>query len=181
MTKLPHSRKIEEYGLSADSDERLISFLIKVIHQSARLLAILMTFVIVWGILDVLWILITKLREPPYFLLNINDILATFGAFLAVLIAIEIFANITMYLRDDIIHVRLVLATALMAIARKVIIFDYSKHTAGQILATAAVILALGVTFWLLTRRNGVDLKSEPEDQSSGTDSGSTCPGRRSG
>ena len=40
-----------------------------------------------------------------YYLLNINDILATFGAFMAVLIAIEIFENIVMYLRNNFIQV----------------------------------------------------------------------------
>lgn len=46
--------------------------------------------------------------------------LATFGAFIAVLIAIEILVNITAYLRNDVIQVKIVIATALMAIARKV-------------------------------------------------------------
>lgn len=45
-----------------------------------------------------------------------SDILATFGAFMAVLIAIEIFINIIIYLREDVIHVKIVMATALMAI-----------------------------------------------------------------
>lgn len=59
------------------------------------------------------------------FKFEIGDILQTFGAFMAVLIAIEIFINITLYLRTDVIPVKLVVATALMAICRKVIIFDY--------------------------------------------------------
>jgi uncharacterized membrane protein (DUF373 family) len=86
-------------------------------------------------------------------LLQINDILATFGAFLAVLIAIEIFINISMYLSTDVIPVRLVIATALMAIARKVIIFDFERITPPYIYGTAAVVLALGITYWLITKR----------------------------
>ncbi len=43
------------------------------------------------------------------------------------MIAIEIFINITVYLREDVIHVKIVMATALMAIARKVIILDLEK------------------------------------------------------
>ncbi|WP_235894068.1 phosphate-starvation-inducible PsiE family protein, partial [Oceanidesulfovibrio indonesiensis] len=81
--------------------------------------AFLMVFVILWGILDVIWVLYNKLSTPPYFLLNINDILATFGAFMAVLIAIEILENIVMYLERDIINLRLVLDTDVMAAARK--------------------------------------------------------------
>ncbi len=66
------------------------------------------------------------------------------GAFMAVLIAIEIFVNIVSYLREDLIHVRIVLATALMAVARKVIILDYSPHR-QYIYATAAVVAAMAL------------------------------------
>ncbi len=131
-------------------DEPLILFLQKIIHFSVRLLAILMTFVIFWGVFDVIWELYQRLREPPFMLLDISDILATFGAFLAVLIAIEIFINITVYLKEEVIHVKIVLATALMAIARKVIIFDYTELSANYIYATAAVVLALSVGYWLV-------------------------------
>ena len=40
-----------------------------------------------------------------------NDILFSFGTLLVVLIAIEIFVNITLYLKEDVIHVKLVIAT----------------------------------------------------------------------
>jgi uncharacterized membrane protein (DUF373 family) len=38
-----------------------------------------------------------------------------------------------------------------MAISRKVIIFDYKELTPMYILATAAVVLALGITYWLVS------------------------------
>ena len=90
------------------TDEPLIIFLQKIIHFSVRLLAILMTFVIIWGVGDVVYELYKSLIRPPFMLLNINDILATFGAFMAVLIAIEIFINITVYLEEDVIHIKIV-------------------------------------------------------------------------
>ena len=104
-------------------------FLHKIIRVAVKVLAVLMVAVIVWGIGDVVYVLYQRLLEPPFLLLSIGDILATFGAFLAVLIAIEIFINITLYLKTDVIPVRLVVATALMAISRKVIIFDFDKIT----------------------------------------------------
>ncbi|MCA9400052.1 MAG: phosphate-starvation-inducible PsiE family protein [Candidatus Omnitrophica bacterium] len=132
------------------ADEPLILFLQKVIHFSVRLLAILMTFVIFWGVFDVIWELYQRLMQPPIMLLDISDILATFGAFLAVLIAIEIFINITIYLKEEVIHVKIVLATALMAIARKVIIFDFKELEPSYIFATAAVVLSLSIGYWLV-------------------------------
>lgn len=134
------------------TEDPLICFLHKVIRFAVRIMAVLMVLIILWGIGDIVWVLYQRLQVEPYFLLNINDILTTFGAFMAVLIAIEIFQNITLYLRDDIIHVNIVLATALMAIARKVIVFDFNALSPEYIWATAAVILALGVTYWLVVR-----------------------------
>jgi uncharacterized membrane protein (DUF373 family) len=74
---------------------------------------------------------------------------------MAVLIAIEIFVNITIYLRDDIIHVKIVMATALMAIARKVIIMDITKIETLEIFAIASVILALSIGYWLVIISHG--------------------------
>ncbi len=84
---------------------------------------------------------------------SISDILATFGAFLAVLIAIEIFQNITLYLKTDVFPVKLVVATALMGISRKVIIFDFKEIGRPFLIGTAAVVLALGITYWLISRK----------------------------
>lgn len=127
----------------------------KVIQFAVKILAFLMVLVILWGIGDVIYVLYQRLMDPPIFLLNINDILATFGAFLAVLIAIEIYVNIKMYLSSSAIPVRLVVATALMAISRKVIIFDFEELRPEYIYGVAAVILALGITYWLITKKSG--------------------------
>ena len=140
-------------GTNAPKDP-LMENLNRVIRFSVKILAVLMTFVILWGVGDVIWVLYQRLVKPPFLLLNISDILVTFGAFMAVLIAIEIHINITMYLQDDCIHVKLVLATALMAIARKVIVFDFKEMNPEYIWATAAVVLALGVTYWLISARS---------------------------
>jgi len=130
----------------------LIRWLSRVIHGSVRAFAIMMTAIIVLGVVDVGWTLYQKLLEPPRFILTISDILATFGAFMAVLIAIEIFENITLYLRNDVIHVKIVMATALMAIARKVIILDYNEVSAAYVWGTAGVVLATSIGYWLVVR-----------------------------
>lgn len=145
-------RESDDHFSEAHKDP-VIALLHKVIRQTVRVLAVLMVFVILWGIGDVVWILYEKLTTPPYFLLNINDIFSTFGAFLAVLIAIEIFVNITLYLRDDVIHVKLVVATALMAISRKVIVLDYASVEPGYVYATGVTVLALGITYWLVATK----------------------------
>ncbi|WP_425083695.1 phosphate-starvation-inducible PsiE family protein [Ruegeria profundi] len=121
-----------------------------VIRFAVRILAVMMVLVILLGVLDVAWTLYQKLINQPVFILTISEILSTFGAFMAVLIAIEIFVNITIYLRDDVIHVKIVVATALMAVARKVIILDTEKTSGLDLVGLALLVVACSLAYWLV-------------------------------
>lgn len=131
-------------------DDRFLWLLRSIIHYSLKTLGLLMIVVIISGVIDVAWTIYQRLVAPPVFILTIGDVLATFGAFMVVLIAIEIFQNIILYLRDDVIHVKIVISTALMAIARKVIILDYDTLEPMHIWATGLVLIATGVTYYLI-------------------------------
>ncbi|MEK9630203.1 MAG: phosphate-starvation-inducible PsiE family protein [Nitrospinota bacterium] len=158
--RVEQSKRQKHEELSLDEEDNLLSILHRIIRSSVKLLSILMVMIILWGIADVIYTVYNNLFIPAFTTLTINHIVSTFGAFLAVLIAIEIFINITLYIRKDIIHIKLVIATALMAIARKVIIFDFKQITPAYIYGTASVILALGLTYWLIeknTKENSED------------------------
>ena len=141
--------------LSSGEHDPLIKGLARIIRLAVRVMAVLMTAVIVLGVVDVAWTLHQKAMAPPRYILTISDILGVFGAFMAVLIAIEIFVNITIYLRESVIHVKIVVATALMAIARKVIILDFEETAPEYVWATAAVVLAMSIAYWLVVRPSG--------------------------
>lgn len=140
--------------LPEDHTDPLLKVLHRAIKFAIRILAVLMVLVIFWSIADVIYVLYTKLVSPPYFLLDVEDILQTFAAFMLVLIAVEIFINIRLYLGSNIIPVELVIATALMAVARKVIVLDLKAVSADQIIGLALVTLALGVSYWLVKQTN---------------------------
>lgn len=92
--------------------------------------------------------------------------LATFGAFMAVLIAIEIFINITIYLREDVIHVKIVIATALMAVARKIIILDLDAIAAPYLWGLASVVFAMSIAYWIVAANAaflGMERRSDPQ------------------
>ena len=140
--------------LPEDHSDPLLKVLHRAIKFAIRILAVLMVLVIFWSIADVVYVLYNKLTSPPYFLLDIEDILQTFGAFMVVLIAVEIFINIRLYLGSNIIPVELVIATALMAVARKVIVLDLKLVTSEQIVGLALVTLALGISYWLVKQKH---------------------------
>jgi len=122
-----------------------------------------MIIVIIFGVIDVGWTIYQRFVAEPRFILTMGDVLATFGAFMVVLIAIEIFQNIVLYLRDDVIHVKIVLATALMAIARKVIILDYDELDSMYIFATGIVLIATGITYFFVHKLPEKDQIEPPE------------------
>jgi uncharacterized membrane protein (DUF373 family) len=159
----------DEFSVSHEDPQ--IRFLHKTIRFSIRILAVLMVAVILWGVVDVVYVMYQQLMAPPRFMITVSDIFQLFGAFMVVLIAIEIFLNIRLYLGTEMLPVQLVIATALMAIARKIIVLDFEKTEASYILAIAAVIAALGVTHWLLSqekpRKPGAEAPLIPPGDSS--------------
>ncbi|HTR52128.1 MAG TPA: phosphate-starvation-inducible PsiE family protein [Kofleriaceae bacterium] len=134
-------------------DERFVRVLDRLIHWAVRLLAVLMVAIIFLGIAEAAYTLYRKVLEPPVGLLDISNIFATFGGVIAVLIAIEIFHNVVLYLRKEVIHIRIVMATAVMAIARKVIVLDFHDVSATYVFGAAAVMLAVGVSYYLIVVR----------------------------
>lgn len=140
-------------SLVEENKDPLIRYLNKAVVLSVKVLAILMVFVVWLALADVIIHMIRELGAPPFGFFNVDNLLTTLGNFLVVLIAIEIFLNIVFYLKEDAIHVPLVLATALTAVARKVIIFDYTASNPIYVFGAASVILSLGVTYWLITKK----------------------------
>lgn len=148
-----HRRGMHE-ELSVEHHDPLIRSLHVVIRICVKFLAVLMVAVIIFGVADVCYVLYSRLSTPPVMLLNISDIFKVFGAFMVVLIAIEIFINIRLYLGSNTLPIKLVIATALMAIARKVIVLDLENTTSIYVFAIASVVLALGIAYWLVGKTN---------------------------
>jgi len=102
--------------------------------------------------------------QPPYFLLSVKEILELFGIFLLVLIGIELFETLEIYIKENVVHIEVVLTVALIALARKVIILDVKKLSSTTVLGIAALILALSVGYYLIKKTLQFDKghKSEP-------------------
>ncbi|MEM1430163.1 MAG: phosphate-starvation-inducible PsiE family protein [Pseudomonadota bacterium] len=124
----------------------------RLIRYAVRVMSVFMVFVIGFAVIDAVYSLYIKLASPPYLILDVSDLLDVFAAALVVLIAIEIYTNVTLYLTADVIHVKLVVATALMAVARKVITLDTANLDPLYFFGYSGLGLAFGITYWLLWR-----------------------------
>src|SRR5258706_676674 len=79
-----------------------------------------------------------------------------FGEIMTLLIALE-FNHTLQYVvkrEQSIIQTKVVLLIALLAVARKFIILDLRDVDAAQLLALAAITLALGLAYWLMRERD---------------------------
>ncbi len=143
----------EHVELDPNHPDRFVRFGNVLIRQGVRFLSLLMVLVILFAIVDTAYTFYTKLTNPPFFILDVSELLAVFGAVLVVLIAIEIYTNITLYLTSEVINVKLVVATALMAVARKVIALDDKSLQPEYFFAYAFLGLSFGVVYWLLSTK----------------------------
>ena len=100
-------------------------------------------------------ILVQELKKPPVFLLDAAEMLEVFGFFLMVLIGLELLETIKAYLEEDRVHAEVVFLVALVAVSRKVIILDYKDITPDMLLGMSALIIALGVGYFLVRRALG--------------------------
>ncbi len=93
--------------------------------------------------------------KPPRFFIPVQGLLDIFGYFLLVLIGVELLETLKAYLEKDVIHVRVVLEVALIAVARRAIIEEPSTMPGLTLFGVAALILALGIAFYFERRAQG--------------------------
>lgn len=87
--------------LSTDFHDPLIRFLHVIIRACIKILAVLLVLVIMLGVVDVCYHLYDYLKTPPLLHLSVSEMFEAFGAFMVVLIGIEIFINIRLYLGSN--------------------------------------------------------------------------------
>jgi uncharacterized membrane protein (DUF373 family) len=114
----------------------------------AVVLGVLLIIVVVLSTVDLAVLIAQAIWKPPRFLIPVQGLLEIFSFFLLILIGVELLETLKAYVKKDVIHVRLVLEVALIAIARKVIILEPDNVSAPTLFGMAALILALGVAFF---------------------------------
>lgn len=119
----------------------------------AKMLSLAMIVVILAGVLDLFILLYHDLTTPPFGLFT-KSLIAILGLFLDILIALEILENITAYLKTHVLQVELVIATSMVAIARKFIILDLEKTSGDRVVGLSLGILALSISYLIIKKLN---------------------------
>ena len=120
----------------------------------ARVLSIVLLILILVALADLVFVIGNNILNDPFGSIN-KTLIELFGLFLNILIALELLENITVYLKKHIFQVELVISTSLVAVARKIIIFDLQKYSGNELIALAVAILALSISYWLIRQFKG--------------------------
>ena len=129
--------------------------LTKVQKLVALVLAFLLILVVVLSTARLGFLIAEEIWQPPRFLIPVQGLLEIFSFFLLVLIGVELLDTLKAYVKKDVIHVRVILEVALIAMARKVIIVEPSNLSGLTMIGIAALILALGVAFYFERQAQG--------------------------
>jgi len=135
--------------------------MIKIINKFEKtlygVLLFLLGIVLVASIIDLAYTVLTYIFDEQVFpLLENREILSIFSLFLLVLIGIEFFETILAYLRENVIHVEVIIMVAVIAVARKVIILDTNDITDLHLIGLSLLMLSLGAAYYLVRRSNGL-------------------------
>ena len=133
-------------------DENFLNFIRTIENLVSKVLSVALIIVIIVSLGELMFVLIKDLLylEPIGFFAR--TLIELFGLFLNILIALELLENITVYLKKHIVQVELVVTTALIAIARKIIIFDPKQYDKMDLIALGFASLALSASYWLIRR-----------------------------
>ena len=127
-----------------------------------------MAIVLVLATLDLGWLIVKDIANPPYGLLSVGQLLEIFGLFMLVMIGIELLETIMKtYINQDQPHYEVVLSVAIIAIARKVILLDLKEVDSLSLIGIASIIVALTVGYYLMKKtssQNGEEKHNVPEE-----------------
>jgi uncharacterized membrane protein (DUF373 family) len=119
-------------------------------------LMVMLIVVLVAAVLDLIWLLLDALVKTTPILLETHEMIAVLGAFLLVLIGVELLDTIKAYFSENTIHVEIVVLLAIIAVARKVILIDPSGMTSWEygfeLMSIGVIIVGLGAGYYLIKK-----------------------------
>lgn len=115
----------------------------------------LMSLLLIIATIQLGYQVIISIIQSDVFILDLDVLMDLFGVFLLVLIGIELLDTIKVYFKKHDIHVEVVMLVALIAIARKIILMDFSKYSGFEILGIAAIVIALALGYYFIKKAGG--------------------------
>jgi uncharacterized membrane protein (DUF373 family) len=145
--------KFKHKLIRATSDKTFLHWAEFFENAIAKILLIAIVLIAMYAVLDLLVALVQIMFTTQLGSLG-KTLISIFGLFLNLLIALELLENITGYLRKHVLQVELVIVTAIIAVARKLVILDLEKTSGVDLLGLAGAIVALTIGYFIIRLSN---------------------------
>ena len=132
------------------SNNSFIAYINKIEKLILIIILIIFSFLLLLSLVDIVYEIIMELKTRPFLIIKADSLMDLFSFFLIVLIGLELLETIKAYLRDDVLHVELVLLLAIIAVSRKVIIWNFDKYGTEELIGLAIMVVALSLSYFLL-------------------------------
>jgi uncharacterized membrane protein (DUF373 family) len=124
-------------------------------------LMLLLMIVLVFSIIELCWLLVLSLTNPPPLLLENHELTNLLGVFLLILIGVEFLDTIKAYFKENAIHFEIVILLAIIAIARKVILLDPTsapnpEYIGIELMGIGIVVVGLAGAYYLIKKAGGI-------------------------
>jgi uncharacterized membrane protein (DUF373 family) len=124
-------------------------------------LMVLLMIVLGFSIVELCWLLVTSLTNPPPLLLENHELTNLLGVFLLILIGVEFLDTIKAYFKENAVHFEIVILLAIIAIARKVILLDPAsasnpEYIGIELVGIGVVVIGLAGAYFLIKKAGGI-------------------------
>ncbi len=117
------------------------------------ILIFMMSIVLIFATAELVYSLIKGfLDKGSFFIISLDTLMDTFGGFLLILIGIELLETIKIYLKQNIVHVEVVVLVAIIALARKIVILKVEDLTLEIMSGIGILVLTLSIAYYLIKK-----------------------------
>lgn len=117
------------------------------------ILVIMMSLLIILALFNVGFQFYKIANTSAADLFDPDNLKKLFGMILLVIVGLELLDTIKAYIKDDVVHAEVVILAAIIGLANKVIVLDMKQTDAESIIALAGLMIALGITYYLLKEK----------------------------
>lgn len=141
-------------------------------------LILMMAIVLVLATVELGYYLVRSFIESDHLLINLDYLLDLFGVFLLVLIGIELLDTIKVYLRENVVHVEVIMLVAIIAVSRKVVVLKIEELSGLVIMGIGVLIISLSVGYYLVKKSGCLEfnLDDKSPDKSTTPENQKTTP-----
>jgi len=112
----------------------------------------MMGLILILSTIELGYYLIINITHAKFLFIDLDGLMDMFGVFLMVLIGIELLDSIKVYLRQNVVHVEVVVLVAIIALARKVVVLKVEELSGTSGTGIALLVVALAVTYYLIKK-----------------------------